>query len=267
MAFTNLVRTLLGQSAIGNELRVSNDIRGRQFREDHLKKYSDQFNYWRRQVKPLIDEIDIEAHLALKDIADYTDSYSTLSKSNEMYTRHIFYKILYYFFNAYNYELIEKQELYRISRWCEDINNIIHIQTDYQENPIIEHQELEKFLTVFFERLTEQQEQLYQIAIKRSQQIFKLLEENTQFFKQGIEQLKNLLEDNQVEGGKIEENPVLFNEYHKLLRKLEFFVYSEQIKNLISYLMPDHRLSQVILLCLYLILLAQHDSWGREMPI
>lgn len=265
--FINTLRAILDRLNLAQKMQTRNEIASEHLRVNSLSKHANKFNTWRKRVKPLIEKIDIESQLTLKDIADCTDFYSTQHQKDKRYTRHIFYKILNYLFNALSHELLAEKELSWSSGLCTDLNEIIHLQADYQEIPIIENKEFNQLLSVFFERLTLKQEQLYQASIERSQPIFKLLEENSYIFQQAIDKLKESLDDNEVEGVGIKEHPTLFDEYNKLLRKLEFFTYFNQIKNLITYNMSDKRLSQVILLGFYFMLLDQHDSWGRNMPL
>lgn len=256
----------------------------RQQNATHLKKYSNKLNGQKSRVEPLIEEIAVACRNSLNKIANRTDICSQFLNDEDRSpaTRHIFWSIIRNLFNAFSYEMTWQTTSNLYSRF----RRILDLQLEYTEfstkrekinfpdlyekkeccrveGMLFNTKEFVQLLSAFFDRIT-YSEEFYQSVLSDVESVFMLIEKNRKVLKDEIAAVEVAQKENHIEEIKIEDSPDLYNAYKLFERKMSFIDNYFLIEEWAKYDIKELRLSQVLIIGFFLIMLANHDSWGNH---
>jgi hypothetical protein len=283
LAVANTIRNAITSNRGNALIEEQNSLIKLQINAEHLKKYSDALIEQKNRIEPLMREIRDAARNSLCQVANHTDNYS--QSNNGTATRHIFRNIVGHLFNAFSYEMPWQQTDNLYPRF----RRIVDLQVDYKElNPnrnqinasesyekqrhgnlegeLFGSKEFVKLLTEFFNRITSP-EQLYQDVLNDVEPIFILLRDNKELIENEINTISSLRRSNDLEAVKIADDFKLFNEYKILESKLKFIERFYLIESWTKYRTEDLRLSQILVVGFFLIMLDRHELWGDYVGI
>lgn len=254
---------------------------------EYVRKYSDALTNSKQKVEPFIEEISQTAFTVLNYIINDVDRFSQDRGYRETATGHILNEIGCHLFNAFSYEMPWQTSLKLYSRFRVvfdlemDFDELkptiskINLQDSYNnwKNEYLEiklrnTKEFVALLSRFFNTIEpEQREPIYKFCLEASESVFCLLKDSQNFFKSERVKLENMLRSNELEEVKISDYPKLANEFKSFTRKLEFLENFSLLEYSIVCDYPSYKLSQVLLIIMFMRLLQHHSSWGNYIGV
>lgn len=254
---------------------------------EYLRRYSDALINEKRRIEPYIQEISDTARIAFHNIINDVDRFSQDRKSGELATEDILSEIGVHLFNAFSYEMPWQTSLNLYERFKVIFNleidfdklrpniNKINIVDSYN-NWKNEHLEIKlrntkefvDLLASFFNSIdSENRESIYRFCIDASEPVFCLLKDSQMLFKKSIANVETIRSYNEIEEIRISDSMRLSHEFKSFTRKLQFLEHFFLIEHIIICNDRKSRLSQVLLIVMFLMLLKNHSYWGNYIGV
>lgn len=251
---------------------------------EYLKLYSDQLIEKENEVEPFISEISQVSHHAIDSIVSRIDNYLChQAPQGQVPTGQIFRQLIGHLFNAFSYEMPwQNTNHLLLSRFTPILDlqtsykdfeprfNRINIEDAYHkrgrlnlEMELFGAREFLELLSDFFGCINFP-DQLHESILNDAEPVFLLLREHKRFFQRKKSELEKLLRRN---SNAIEESPKLLNRCKLLNRKLGFLESSFIVEGWVNSDSQGYRLSQVLFLGFFLIMLERCSLWGKYVEV